>query len=57
MQSRRTLQSELLGSKRCGLGGDITGADLTLRLHDLCIVDELFKVSYWAPGAKALVAI
>ena len=30
---------------------------LLLRLHDLCIVDELVKVSYWALGGEALVAI
>ena len=26
-------------------------------LHDLSKIGELIKVSYWAPGAKALVAI
>ena len=26
-------------------------------LHDLSRIDELVKVSYWAPAAKALVAI
>ena len=30
---------------------------LLLRLHDLCRVNELVKVSYWAPSAEALVAI
>ena len=30
---------------------------MTPRLRDLCRVDELFKVSYWAPGTKALVEI
>ena len=28
-------------------------ADLPPRLRDLCGVDKLFKVSYWAPGAEA----
>ena len=30
---------------------------MTPRLRGLCGVVELFKVSYWAPGAEALVAI
>ena len=29
----------------------------TNQLHDMCRVDELVNVSYWAPGAEALVAI
>ena len=30
---------------------------MTPRRHGLCKVVELVKVSYWAPGAEALVAI
>ena len=30
---------------------------MTPRLRGLCRVVELVKVSYWAPGAEALVAI
>ena len=30
---------------------------MTAEQRDLCGVDELVKVSYWAPGAEALVAI
>ena len=33
------------------------GADLTPRLCDLCRVVELIKMSYYAPGAEALLAI
>ena len=29
---------------------------MTLRLHGLCRVVEPFKLSYWAPGAEALLA-
>ena len=57
MQSSRTRQCELLGSGRGGLVSDIARADLTLRLHDLCRVVELVKVSYWTPGAEALLEI
>ena len=57
MQSSRTRQSELLGSGRLGLVGDIASADLTPRLHGLGIVVKLVKESYWAPGAEDLLAI
>ena len=30
---------------------------LLLKFHDLCRVDELVKVSYWATGAEAFVVI
>ena len=30
---------------------------MTPRLHGMCRAVELVKVSYWAPGAKALLAI
>ena len=30
---------------------------MTSRLRGLCVVDELVKASYWALGAKAVLAI
>ena len=57
MESSRTHQSEQLGYGRCGLLGDIACADMTPRLRDLCRVVEFVKVSYWDPGAEALLAI
>ena len=57
MQSSRNRQSELLGYGRWGLVGDIARVDLTPRLYELWRVVELVKVSYWDPGAEALLAL
>ena len=57
MESSRTRQSEILGSGRYSLVGDIAGADLTPKQRGLCRVVKLVKESYWAPGAEALLAI
>ena len=57
MQSRGTPQSELLAPGAEALVVIQPELICLLRLHGMCRVDEVFKASYWAPGAEALVLI
>ena len=57
MQSRGTPQSELLAPGAEALVAIQPELICLLRLHGMCRVDEVFKASYWAPGAEALVLI
>ena len=47
---------ELISANSWALLAELFELRWILRPHDLCRVDELVKVSYWALGAVALVA-